>query len=157
MRLVVLFLFALFVLGSAFDLKIKKWNVPDCDPHCSRPFKLKMCCSGKGYRWDGDCSLGTVSCYSDWMTSKTERRKKIPTTETPTIEMSTTKPELTNEKIIHDLRTKILRLEAEQKSSLSKVEKFREELNVCKSDHEKYVESMARTKAIIEGIIAGKN
>ena len=147
MRLVVLFLFTMFVLESAMDISQTDVKVPDCDRHCSQPFALKMCCSGDGNLWDGYCHHGTAFCY----------KRKIPTTETPTIEMSTTKPELSNEKVIRDLRAEISRLKSKEESCQSHVEQFQEKLNVCKSDHKKYVESMARTKAIIENILASKN
>ena len=148
MRLVVLLLFVLPVLEFEVSTTQIGVDVPICDRRCSQPTLLSLFC-------------GTASrTPKKKIPKKKIPKKKIPTTTIPTKKIPTTrtpKPKVTNEKIIHDLRAKISRLEAEKKSCKSEGKQFREELNVCKSDHEKYVESMARTKAIIEGIIAGKN
>ena len=121
-----------------------------CDRHCPKDqAKLVTCCANLGYQVGGYCSVMAAFCL------RQEAPTTMPTTEMPTTEMTTT--ELSNEEMIHNLKSENSRLKSEQESCHSTVEQFQEEINVCNREHKKYVESMARTKAIIENILAGKN
>ena len=130
MRLVLPLLFVLTVLEFGVADRIMLLRIRDCDSHCSGDdTRVVLCCANLGYIVAGYCSRTEAHCYSHGT--------------------ATTK--------IRDIRTENERLKADQKSFQSKAELFQDKLNVCERDHKKFVDSMARTKAIIKGIIAGKH
>ena len=131
-------IFAFLILSSialiVSPVEIKREEVRDCNAYCRHLPQdgLNKCCTDRGYlEKEGRCeSYGTAFPYAYC---------GRPTYPIPG-----------NVEMIRELKSEVSRLKHEN-------ELFQEKLTVCDNDHKKYVESMVRTKAIIEGIISGKN
>ena len=129
----------LLLLSSFSSETLEHEFVSDCDKYCSNN-DVNKCCSDHGYMGKigshGCTNVGNnvwrALCNGPWSDPRTLSQEK------------------SKDEVIKELKNEVSRLKTD-------MIEFQGKLNVCETDHKKYVESMARTKAIIEGILARKS